>query len=219
MTKKKAEQDLYRAGQTAENGRPICGAKKRNGEPCGASPKKGFTRCHRHGGGSPRAKAAAKRRNAETAAREILGTIDPDAPREHPVETLLNLIQAKAAEVQWLRSIIKDMTEEQLVWGATQKRSGFGPEGIIDETTEKADINIWWRLLREAEGQLAQWTAAAAKAGVEERAVTLAEDQALQLVTAINRILAQLQLTSDQQRMTSTVIPAVLREIGEGTAA
>jgi hypothetical protein len=215
MTKKKTD-DRFRAGQTAENGRPICGAKKKDGNPCGASPKKGFTRCVRHGGNSPRAKAAAKRRNAETAAREILGTIDPDAPREHPVETLLNLIQAKAAEVQWLRTIIKEMTEEQLTWGIAQHRDGFGPEGIIDEKTYKAEMNVWWKTLREAENQLAQWTAAAAKAGVEERAVTLAEDQALQLVTAINRILAQLQLTSDQQRMTSTVIPAVLREIGEG---
>lgn len=112
-------QDKFRTGQTAENGRPICGARKKNGDPCGASPKKGATRCYRHGGNSPRAKQAAKRRNAETAAREILGTIDPDAPREHPVETLLNLIQAKAAEVQWLRAIVKEMTEEQLTWGIT----------------------------------------------------------------------------------------------------
>lgn len=220
MTKK---DDPYRTGQKDETGRPICGArltsKAKKDKPCGASPRKGATRCFRHGGNSPRAKAAAKRRNAETAAREILGTIDPTAPREHPVETLLNLIQAKAAEVQWLRALVKEQTEEELVWGVTQKRSGFGPEGIIDETTEKADINIWWKLLREAENQLAQWTAAAARAGVEERAVTLAEEQAMQLVTAINRILAQLQLTSDQQRMTSTVIPAVLREIGEGATA
>lgn len=211
--------DKFRPGQTAENGRPICGAKKKNGDPCGASPKKGHTRCHRHGGGSPRSKAAAKRRNAETAAREILGTIDPDAPREHPVETLLNLIQAKAAEVAWLRSIVKEQTEEQLVWGETQHKHGLGPEGIVDEHTEKAEQNIWWKLLREAEDQLADWLTKASRAGVEERAITLAEDQAMHLVTAINRILAQMQLTSEQQKLQSTIIPKVLREIGEGATA
>lgn len=213
------DKDPHRTGQTAENGRPICGAKKRNGEPCGASPKKGFTRCHRHGGGSPRAKAAAKRRNTETAALEILGTIDPDAPREHPVETLLNLIQAKAAEIRWLRAKVREHTEEQLVWGLTQHRDGFGPEGIIDEKTYKAEQNMWWKLLREAESQLAQWTAAAAKAGVEERAITLAENQAQLLVTGINRILAALNLNSEQQKKVSTVVPKVLREIGEGQPA
>lgn len=214
-----SKHDKFRTGQTAENGRPICGARKKNQEPCGASPKKGYTRCHRHGGAAPNAKRAARRRNSENAAREILGTIDPNAPREHPVETLLNLIQAKAAEVAWLRNIVKEQTEEQLVWGETEHEHGIGPDGIIDKHTEKAEMNIWWRQLRTAEDQLASWLEKAAKAGVEERSITLAEDTAMQLVTAINRILAQMHLTAEQQKLQSTVIPAVLREIGEGKAA
>lgn len=211
--------DKYRAGQTAENGRPICGARKKNQDPCGASPKKGYTRCHRHGGAAPGAKRAAKRRNREAAAREILGTIDPDAPREHPVETLLNLIQAKAAEVAWLRSIVKEQTEEQLVWGETQKRSGFGPEGIIDETTEKAEMNIWWKQLRTAEDQLASWLEKAARAGVEERSIQLAEQHALLLTTALNRVFAALSLSSEQQRLIPQVVPPILRELSEKDAA
>lgn len=208
--------DPFRAGQVADDGRPLCGARKKNGDPCGASPRKGATRCFRHGGNSPRARSAEKKRNQETAAREILGTIDPDAPREHPVETLLNLIQAKAAEVQWLRSIVKEQTEKNLVWHQTEHQDGIGPMGVVDMKTYKAEQHPYWKLLREAENQLADWLQKASRAGVEERAMTLAEDHAQILVTGINRILAQLQLTADQQRLVPEVVPVVLREIGEG---
>lgn len=211
--------DPYRTGQTAENGRPICGARKKNNQPCGASPKKGYTRCHRHGGAAPAAKRKAKQRNQENAAREILGTIDPDAPREHPVETLLNLIQAKAAEVAWLRSIVKEQTEEQLVWGEVEHQDGIGPMGVVDMKTYKAEQNQWWKLLREAENQLAQWTASAAKAGVEERAITLAEGHASMITTALNRVFAQLQLNAEQQKLIPIVVPTVLRELSEKDAA
>lgn len=223
MTKKNTEQDPYRPGQKDDTGRPICGArltsKTKKDQPCGASPRKGATRCFRHGGNSPRAKAAAKRRNTETAALEILGTIDPDAPREHPVETLLNLIQAKAAEVQWLRAMVKQHTAKDLVWGEVSHEHGFGAEGIIDKRTEKAEMNIWWRQLRTAEDQLASWLEKAARAGVEERAMTLAGDTAMQLVTALNRVFAALSLSAEQQRLVPEVVPRILREISENKAA
>lgn len=216
MTKKL---DPYRTGQVNAQGAIVCGAKKRNGDPCMATPKKGHTRCHRHGGGSPRSKQAAKRRNAETAAREILGTIDPDAPREHPVETLLNLIQAKAAEVAWLRSIVKEQTEEQLVWGEAEHQEGIGPMGVVDVKTFKAEQHPYWKLLREAENQLASWTERAARAGVEERSITLAESHASLITTALNRVFAALHLNSEQQKLIPQVVPGILRELGEGATA
>ena len=66
--------------------------------------------------------------------------------------------------------------------------------GYQDIETRKPEQNIWWKLLREAENQLASWTAAAAKAGVEEREVSLREDQALKISGAINQILTALDL-------------------------
>ena len=83
----------------------------------------------------------------------------------------------------------------------------------MDIETRKPEQNIWWKLLREAENQLASWTAAAAKAGVEEREVSLREDQALKISGAINQILAALHLTGDQQKLIPDVVPAALRAI------
>ena len=206
----------YSPGQTVENGRTICGAKKRDGQPCGASPARGHIRCRRHGGATPQAKAKAKARVVEAAARQILGTIDPDAPYEHPVETLMTLIRHKHAEVVWLRAVVRDLTEGELTWGLTEHRTGIGPEGPVDIETRKPEQNIWWKLLREAENQLASWTAAAAKAGVEEREVSLREDQALKISGAINQILAALHLTTDQQKLVPDVVPAALRAIEGG---
>ncbi|MGP9781843.1 hypothetical protein ACT3UQ_05210 [Glutamicibacter sp. AOP12-B1-11] len=120
----------YTPGQEV-SGKLICGAKKKNTDPCGASPVPGGTRCGRHGGNSTKAKAAATQRMAEQEAREILGHIDPAATRENPV----------------------------------------------DMTTHKVEQNIWWKLLREAENQLASWTSMALRAGVEERQVRIAEQQ------------------------------------------
>ncbi|WP_404291105.1 hypothetical protein [Glutamicibacter arilaitensis] len=124
------------------SGKLICGAKK-NTDPCGSSPVPGGTRCGRHGGNSLKAKAAATQRMAEQEAREILGHIDPAAPRENPVEMLLNLIHGTSAEISWLRRKAKALNVEALVYGLTERQEGIGPQGPVDMTTHKVEQNIW----------------------------------------------------------------------------
>lgn len=202
----------YAPGQTV-NGRLICGAKRKTGDPCGAPPPRGATRCRNHGGKSPQAQAKARERNIEAEARQVLGKIDPTAPTEHPVEMLMKLIQMKWAEVVWLRAKVADYTEEELTWGRTEHKTGVGPEGPVDVETFKAEANIWWRLLREAENQLATWTAAAAKAGVDERLTRVSEQTANQFVTALNAILDALTLTDLQREQVPVIVPRILRSI------
>lgn len=206
-------QPSYEAGQTNTRGQTICGAKKRDGNPCASPIRASAKRCKRHGGATPQAKRKATERAIQTKAREILGTIDPTAPPEHPVETLMRLIQTKAAEVQWLRTIVKNMTEQQLTWGITQHRHGVGAEGPIDETTEKTEQNIWWKLLRTAEDQLADWTTKAAKAGVEERVIRLAEGQAHIITNALQRVFTELKLTQEQKDLIPQIVPPILRTL------
>ncbi|WBL18504.1 HGGxSTG domain-containing protein [Citricoccus sp. NR2] len=206
----------FAAGQTV-NGRTICGARKKNGEPCGAHPARGATRCRRHGGASPQAKRKATERVVEAEVREVLGTIDPSAPQLHPVETLLQLIQYKHAEVIWLRSVVRDFREQELAWGVVQHEYGMSAEGPIDKKVESAQQNVWWKLLREAENQLATWTAAAAKAGIDERQVKIREAEALAFAGVIHRIIQRLQLTPEQASMIATIVPEELRAL-EGAA-
>lgn len=195
------------------SGPATCGAKKKNGELCKAPPPKGATRCVRHGGSSPQAKAKARERVIESDARQILGRIDPTAPQEHPVEMLMKLIQMKWAEIVWLRQKVAEYTEDDLTWGRTEHKVGIGPEGPVDVETFKAEQNIWWKLLREAENQAASWTSMAAKAGIDERLTRVSEQTANQFVTALNQILDALQLTDGQRDQVPEVVPRILRSI------
>ena len=208
----------YAPGQTNQQGRLICGAKKRGkrhgqGEPCQSTPVRGGTRCGKHGGKAPKAQEAATNRAMHAEATQILGHIDPTAEPLHPVEHLLNLINQKAAEVAWLRTKVKALKEEQLIWGVTKHETGEEKGEPTDLKTYETQQNIWWKLLREAEEQLAKWATAALRAGVEERRIRLAEEQGQLVVTAIQNILDNLKLSPDQKALIPTIVPAALRAL------
>lgn len=225
------ETDPHRAGQTDETGRTLCGAKKKDGNPCAASPKKGFTRCRRHGGNSPQAKRKAQERNTKAKAEEQLRSLGylENAPNIDPTEALLRLVSDKAREVAWLRTMVDQVTSDQhaddgpsapkaLVWGKTKHEEGVGPLGPVDKEDYAADLNIWVRWLHTAEEQLAKYATSALRAGVEQRQVEIREQEALVFVGAIHNILNNLNLSTDQRALIPEVVPAALREI-EGQAA
>jgi hypothetical protein len=102
-----------------------CGAKKRDGNPCGAAPIKGGKRCVRHGGKAPQVQAAAARRVAEADAKEqmvkavrTLGLpIDID-----PGKALLDEIHWTAGHVAWLRDKVQELeTVGNLTRGTADK--------------------------------------------------------------------------------------------------
>ena len=196
-----------------------CAAKKRDGNPCGAPPMKGQKRCARHGGKSPQAKKAAKRRLAEQEATEnmekavrTLGITDKYQDVD-PGKALLEEISVTYAHVQWLREKIGALEGEELVWGKTLHREGVGPEGPVDVSDHKAATSIWYDLyLRERE-HLVKVTTAALKAGIEERKVRLAESQGELVARVIRGILEALNLTADQWQLVQTVVPQQLRAL------
>ena len=217
----------YSPGQVVENGRTICGAKKKNGQPCGASPARGHVRCRRHGGATPQAKNKARERNVRAQAEVHLRNLgyQPDAENVDPAEALLRLVSDKHREVAWLRLQVDAIQAGDnpggttpLVWGVSGHEFGVGPDGPIDKTTETTDLNVYVKWLHTAEDQLARYAAAALKAGVEQRQLDIREAEALVFVGAINQILAALQLTSDQQKLVPDVVPAALRAIEGKTA-
>lgn len=198
-----------------------CGARKRNGEPCGAVPMKGQRRCGRHGGKSPQAKKAAERRLAEQKAAaeadravRTLGITEKYSNID-PGKALLEEISVTYAHVQWLRGKVAELEGNQLVWGRTQHEDGIGPEGPIDKTTMKADPSVWYQLyLRERE-HLVKVTTAALKAGIEERKVRLAESQGELVARVIRGILESLNLTAKQWELVQTVVPQQLRALAD----
>ncbi|KUG58967.1 hypothetical protein AVL63_02790 [Nesterenkonia jeotgali] len=171
-----------------------------------------------HGGRTEKAKARAQVEMISKTLGEDL--IDPDAD---PAEMLLELCRWKQAECLWLRAKVQAIPDEaggdagdgaaSLTYGLTRHEEGVGAQGPVDVATYEVAPNIWWKLLREAEDQLAKYSTAALRAGVERRQIELQEAHALHLAQAITRILDQLGLSQDQARLVPTVVPAVLRSL------
>lgn len=207
----------YAPGQIV-GGRLICGARKRNDDPCGGSPIKGGTRCQKHGASAKQVASKARERIIEQNARGILGRIDPTAPVENPVEMLLGMIRSKHAEVDWLRGRVQSLTEDDLVWGKAEHKVGQSIEGPVDVDTFKAEASVWYKLLREAENQLANWITMALKSGIEERRVRLAENQGAMVAGAVKAILDALHLSPEQLQQVPVIVPRELRMLsGEGS--
>lgn len=204
-----------------------CGAKTRSGDTCKRAPSPDATRCRLHGGASPNAqRAASERRTRREALKQlsILGHI-PETNVD-PTAALLELITQKHCQVTALREIVAeleanaerddtgevDLGRHPLVWGISNHEKGVGVHGPIDKTTEAPGVSVWLKLLQEAEDQLARYTTAAMKAGVEQRQMDLLEEHATQLAQVITRVLDQLDLSSEQQKLIPSVVPPTLRE-------
>lgn len=213
-----ASDPKFAASQVRE-GRLICGAKNKSGEPCGLGPVPGAKRCGRHGGKAPQVKAAAERRLAEQAAVKQMETavrtlglpVDID-----PGKALLDEIHWTAGHVAWLREKVQELEAEQLVWGKEKHEDGVGPQGVVDVTTEKAGPSVWYELYMKERDHLAKVCALALKAGIEERKVKLAESQGALVADVIRRILSALGLSPEQQALVPQVVPAELRALAAG---
>ena len=207
----------YAAGQVI-NGRTICGAKKKDLNPCGAPPAKGGVRCGKHGGKSPQALKAAERRLAEQEAqRELDNTIVTlGLPQDvDPAKALLDEIARSYGIVQWLQAKVRELEPDDLVWGLAETQAGIGKDGPIDTKTHRAEFSAWYQLYMTERKHLVAVSAAALKAGVEARRIALAERQGDMVATALRRVLDALNLSPAQLELVPIVVPRELRALAE----
>lgn len=188
-----------------------------------------------HGGATPVAVAAAKRRGQEVAAREAVVTYGLPVDVS-PTEALLEEVRWTAGHVRWLRDRVQELETAALVWGRTKTEREAGGEdritfgaGVDDEDTtgwvdasaapvskviEAAGPSIWLDLYDRERKHLVNVAAAALKAGVEERRVRLAEQQGELVAGAIRAILSDLGLSAEQEARVVEVVPRHLRALG-----
>ena len=172
----------------------------------------GQTVCHKHGGASPAARAAARRRIAEAEAAETVRTLGLPIDVT-PAEALLQEVQHTAGHVAWLREQVRDTDPRALVWGTTRVKDT--PMG--EEETREAKPNVWYDLYARERAHLVRVCEAALKAGVDERRVRIAEQQGELVAAAITRILNALTLTPQQWDLVPTIVPRELRAIAGST--
>ncbi|MFB7461301.1 hypothetical protein [Streptomyces sp. NPDC056188] len=179
---------------------------------------KGQKVCRMHGGKAKQNLAAAERRLVEEKARTLVETYGRKIETTAS-EALLDEVQWTAGHVAWLRERVQEIEgaaaeagadrEHPLVWGVTREKSGGEDFG----TTEEAAPNVWLKLYQQERAHLVKVCSEAIKAGIEERRIKLAEQQGVLVAQAIRAILADLNLTADQQAQVPEIVPRHLRAL------
>ena len=202
-----------------ENGERRCSAMaKSTGKQCTRRPIVGLAVCPMHGGATPSSRGKRQDFIDVTNLKEEVARLG--GRRDiHPAEALLDLVYWTAGEVDYWRDRVRELQDDELVWGLTQHREGIGPEGPINVRTSEAKPNIVYAMLERASDRLASYAMAALKAGVDERRVRVAEQQGALVATVIRDILTDLGLSKAQEALVSEVVPRHLRALTAESAS
>lgn len=166
-----------------------------------------------HGGKSPNALAAAQRRLEQAETDRQVARLVGSRPVD-PATALLELVHGTAAEVDYWRSEVAALGEDEVVGlGVTKTEVGQEKGQPTDVETREVAPHIAYRMLIEAQDRLARYAALALKAGVEERRVRLAESQGALVAGLIERVLDRLDLSPAQRSLVGEVVPAELRAL------
>lgn len=193
-------------------------AKSRGGAQCPNRAMKGQKVCRMHGGAAKHSIAKGEERVTEAKAAALVATYGRKIETT-ATEALLDEVQWTAGHVAWLRERVQEIEsdaavagtdrEHPLVWGVTREKSGGEDFG----TTEEAAPNIWLKLYQQERAHLVKVCSEAIRAGIEERRIRLAEQQGQLVAQAIRAILADLELTTEQQARVPEVVPRHLRAL------
>ena len=164
-----------------------CTASTRAGGPCKRWAIKGGTVCPSHGGSAPQVRRKAAERLVEMeAARQVEtwgGRLDVQ-----PAEALLELVQAKAAEVAYWNYRVDRLEEHERAGLLVAKtEQGEGLQGPVDTETRQTGPHVFLVMLHKAQDQLAAYSAAALRAGVDEALVRVAAVQASAVIELARR--------------------------------
>lgn len=185
-----------------------CTGRKNDGEPCGKYAVEGATVCEQHGGSAPQVKSAGRKQASLVRARRTMERYGQKRDIG-PTEALLEEVQWTAGHVVWLRERVQEVEESQLVWGKIQHKTGGEDWGV----TEAAAPNMWLKLYQEERTHLARVCEAAIRCGIEERRVRLAESQGALVAEMLRAILADLNLSDEQQAAAPAIVVRHLRAL------
>ena len=188
-----------------------CPATNRKKQPCKMAAGYGTDHvgaglCKFHGGSTP----AGRKNGAKLlAARQIeawggrLNTTAPDA--------LLELIQTKAAEVAYWNWRVSNLTDNQragLLQTKTETTSG--PQGPTNSQTKQTTPHMYLTILHKTQDQLATYSAAAIKAGIDEAMVRVVATQSAAVIDLARRLgeLARIRVDDPIDVLLLELLPA-----------
>lgn len=128
-----------------------------------------------------------------------------------PLEALLWVVRLAAGEVQFFTAKITELEQEQVIGRPTSIRQKHymvagGLEKVEERERSPIDLNVWVKSRHLAMDRLAQYSALALKAGVEERQVRLAERMGDMIAGLLKGVLDDLQLTKSQSKAAPEIV-------------
>jgi P27 family predicted phage terminase small subunit len=130
-----------------------------------------------------------------------------------PGEALLQEVRRSAGIVAWLGEVIGALDAEDVVWGIERRTDRTAGDFPGADIISSARPNVWVSLYQQERRHLVACCAEALRANVDERLVRLAELQGGRIVTALNGIFEDLELTAGQRERLPEVVPRRLREL------
>ncbi len=184
-----------------DDDRNRCGAKTASGEPCKKYPVTGGTRCVKHGGSSPQAIAAAKKRT-------VAARLHAEVARRgyEPVTNPALLLARVAGEAEAFKDAAKDRMDRLSSW---ESINNFGTEAVAPIVT------VYAAALRDV-AQVAErlW-----KLGLDHKALAMeaerpSHEQAQVLSRIIDAAVAAADLSDDQMTRFRTGLATALQTEG-----
>lgn len=169
-----------------------CGGKTQRGTPCqrpagwGTS-HAGAGSCKLHTGSTPNGELHGQ---VELARREMLVMGCPVSMDPH--EAIVECIAIVAGEVRYASARIAELEEQEAAGAVETAAEISGEHGHSEVRWGPPALNIWIVTRHQALDRLVGYSAAAIKAGVEQRRVEIAEAQGQLLADAVRGILADL---------------------------
>lgn len=179
-----------------------CTAHNNRGERCKRAAIRGGLVCGTHGGQAPQVKAAAQRRLAEQKIVHELTSLGValDIP---PDEALLESVAEAAGNVAALRNRLEAIAPEAVLAALKNPGAPVWTDIIRTDTKGEQEIHAAVKLYNEERDRLARFSKLAVEAGLAERMVKVAEQQAETFLRVLIALIddPRLGLSADQRRL------------------
>lgn len=194
---------------TRGRARKLCGAKTKAGTKCkrragAGTDHKGFGKCSSHLGSTRNGQVAAAREEIAEAVASMAG----DGVPVDPYEVQERLVWMAWYQVEYCRAKVRALPDEELTGRPLREeplKVGDGQEAVYDFRGEER-LNLWVVELHAAMERASRISAAAIKAGVEERRVQVVERFGEAISALLNGVLGELNLTPEQRKRAPMIV-------------